>query len=288
MIGAALRAALEKRGDQVSRLVRREPRHLQEIRWDPMQAISSEMVSGFDAVIHLSGESVAGRWTESKKRQIRDSRVISTKNLATALAKAEKPPQTFVCASAIGYYGDRGDEVLKEESPSGEGFLAEVSREWEQATEAAAQAGIRVVNVRIGVVLSRGGGALKKMLLPFRLGLGGKIGSGCQWLSWIHIEDLVAAVLHIMAHSELSGPVNMVSPNPVTNAEFTEALAETARRPAIFAVPAFAARLIFGEFAEEGLLSSARVLPQRLLDKGFHFENPDLGRAFRELLGGYH
>jgi uncharacterized protein len=284
LIGAALIAALEKRGDEVSKLVRRAPRNQREIRWDPMQDVPAPLVSGFDAVIHLSGETVAGRWNERKKRRIRDSRVVSTRNLATALAKAHDPPKTFVCASAIGYYGNRGDEVLTEESTSGQGFLAEVSREWEAATSPAAQAGIRVVNLRIGVVLSREGGALKQMLLPFRLGLGGKIGNGRQWFSCIHIDDLVAAVLHTMEHSDMRGPVNMVAPSPVTNAEFTKALAKVLRRPAFFAVPGFMVRLAFGEFAEEGLLSSARVLPRKLLGGSFQFQYPDLKSALRELL----
>ena len=284
LIGAALIPALEKRGAEIYRLVRREPRNAFEISWDPMQDVPPQLVSGFDVLIHLSGETVAGRWNESKKRGIRDSRVISTRNLASALAKADNPPQTFICASAIGYYGNRGDEVLTEESPSGEGFLAEVSREWEGATQPAAQAGTRVVNLRIGIVLSRDGGALKQMLLPFRLGLGGKIGSGRQWFSWIHLDDLVAAVPHIMEHPDLRGPVNMVAPSPVTNAEFTKALAKAVRRPAFLAVPAFVVRLAFGEFAQEGLLSSARVVPKELNENGFQFRYPELVMTLQNLV----
>jgi uncharacterized protein (TIGR01777 family) len=284
LIGKALIPALENRGDEVYRLVRREARNQREIHWDPTQEVPPQLVSGFDLVIHLSGESVAGYWTESKKRRIRDSRVVSTRNLATALAKAEKPPRTFLCASAIGYYGNRGEEILNEGSPSGQGFLAEVSREWEAATSPAVQAGIRVVNLRIGVVLSRDGGALKQMLLPFRLGVGGRIGSGRQWFSWIHIDDLVAAVLHILQTPDLEGPVNMVSPNPVTNAEFTKALAMAVRRPAILPVPGFVLRLAFGEFAEEGLLASARVLPRKLEEIGFVFRHPELAAALQDLL----
>ena len=295
LIGAALIAALEKRGDQVSQLVRREPRNAHQLRWDPMQAIPPQLVSGFDAVVHLSGETVAGRWTESKKRRIRDSRVISTRNLANALAAAENPPLTFLCASAIGYYGNRGDELLTEESASGQGFLAELSREWEQSTDLAAQAGIRVANLRLGIVLSRHGGAMKQMLLPFRLGLGGRIGSGRQWFSWIHIDDLVAAVLHIMdlgappsqgglSPGQISGAVNMVAPNPVTNSEFTKALAKMLKRPALFPVPPTALQLLFGEFANEGLLSSARVVPQKLAEHGFAFRYPELNAALKHLL----
>ncbi len=293
LLGSALMPSLESHGYEVVRLVRRPPRIGEEIQWDPMREIPPQLVSGFDAVINLSGESVSGRWTEERKNSIRTSRVISTQNLSHALAQTENPPQTFVCASAIGFYGNRGEEVLTEESSSGAGFLAEVSREWEAATEPAAHAGIRTVNLRIGIVLGRKGGALKQMLLPFRLGLGGKIGSGRQWFSWIHIDDLVAAVLHILGtvertapspSREICGPVNMTAPNPVTNAEFTKALGAALNRPTIFSVPAFAARLAFGEFADEGLLASARVTPQKLLGTEFAFRFPHLHTALGDLL----
>jgi uncharacterized protein len=249
-----------------------------------MQEVSPELVSGFDVVIHLTGESVAGRWTAEKKRRIRESRIVSTSNLSRALAKAEKPPSTFLCASAIGYYGNRGDEILTEDSPPGEGFLPEVCREWETATEPDVRAGIRTMNLRFGIVLSRHGGALKQMLLPFRLGVGGKVGSGRKWYSWIHVDDVVGAVIHILAAAAVTGPVNMTAPNPVTNAEFTRALASVLKRPAIFAVPAFAAKLAFGEFAEEGLLASSRVLPRKLVDSGFEFRYPELAAALAQLL----
>ena len=249
-----------------------------------MHEVSSTLVTGFDIVIHLSGESVAGRWTAEKKRRIRDSRVVSTKNLSSALATAEKPPSTFLCASAIGYYGNRDDEILTEKSPAGEGFLPEVCREWETATEPAMHAGIRTVNLRFGIVLSRDGGALKQMLLPFRLGLGGKIGSGRQWYSWIHVDDAVSAVTHILAAAALTGPVNMTGAQPVPNEEFTRALAFAVKRPAIFAVPTFAAKLAVGEFAEEGLLASARVLPKKLVDTGFEFRYQELSAALAHLL----
>jgi len=296
LIGGALIPALEKRGDQVHRLVRCEPRSQQEVRWNPMQAVPPSLVSGFDAVIHLSGESVAGRWTENKKKSIRDSRVTTTRNLAAALRHAGAPPHAFVCASAIGYYGSRGDEVLGEESPAGKGFLAGVSQEWEQASYPAQHAGIRVVNLRIGIVLSRAGGALKQMLLPFRLGLGGKIGNGRQWFSWIHVEDLVAAVLHTLDPAispveaglsppgQISGPVNLVSPTPVTNLEFTNTLAKLLNRPAILPVPAFILRLALGEFADEGLLASTRVLPYTLASDSFQFNYPRLEPALAQLL----
>jgi uncharacterized protein (TIGR01777 family) len=284
LIGSALVSAFECRGDEVFRLVRSVPRSDHELPWNPAQAVSPALVSGFDAAVHLSGETVAGRWNEAKKRRIRNSRVISTQNLARAVAQAEKPPQTFICASAIGYYGNRGDETLTEESEPGKGFLADACREWEDATQPAANAGIRVVHIRIGIVLSRDGGAFKQMLLPFRLGLGGKIGSGRQWFSWIHIDDLVAAVLHILQNADLRGSVNMVAPNPVTNADFSKTLARALHRPAVFPVPAVALRLVFGEFAEEGLLSSARVIPKRLSENGFAFHYSELGAALEELL----
>jgi uncharacterized protein (TIGR01777 family) len=284
LIGTALASTLESMGDEVFRLVRRPPCGENELQWDPAHAISPELVSGFNAAIHLSGESVAGRWNATKKQRIRESRAVSTTNLSAALAQADKPPQTFICASAIGYYGNREDEVLTEDSPSGTGFLAEVSRDWEAATQPASNVGIRVANIRIGIVLSRDGGALKQMLLPFRLGLGGKIGNGRQWFSWIHIDDMVAAVLHILKSTNLRGPVNMVAPNPVTNSEFTKTLARVLHRPAVLPVPAFAARLAFGEFAEEGLLSSAKVIPEKLQENGFEFRRPELETALDELV----
>jgi uncharacterized protein len=253
-----------------------------------MQPIPPHIVSGFDAVIHLSGESVAGRWTEAKKRGIRDSRVVSTKNLAHALAETETPPQTFVCASAIGYYGNRGDEILNEESPHGTGFLPEVCVEWEAATEPALRAGIRVVNPRFGIVISKNGGALGAILPIFRMGLGGRAGNGRQWWSWIHIADVVSAVGQILedaSSSKLRGPVNMASPNPATNGEFTKTLADVLKRPAVLPVPAFVARLAFGEFADEGLLASAKVKPGKLVEGGFNFQHPELRSALKTLLG---
>lgn len=257
-----------------------------------MREVAPALVSGFDAVIHLSGENVAGRWTAEKKRKIRESRVASTRNLAWAMAKAEAPPQTFICASAIGYYGNRDDEILTEDSEAGTGFLPDLCREWEAATHVGIT-GVRVVNLRFGIVLSRQGGALKEMLRPFRLGLGGRVGSGRQWWSWIHINDVTAAVLHCLPAGRgearrvstfVSGPMNIVAPNPVTNAEFTRALASAMKRPAMLAVPGFAARLAFGEFAEEGILSSARVMPKKLEESGFEFRYADLGAAIAQLL----
>lgn len=284
MIGSALAVSFESRRNAVTRLVRRPPQSSNELRWDPMREIPRQLISGFDVIVHLSGESVAGRWTEAKKRRIRESRIISTQNLARTLTQAEKKPGTFVCASAIGYYGHRGEEILTENSSSGSGFLAEVSNDWEAATAPASDAGIRTVNLRTGIVLSTHGGALKQMLLPFRLGLGGKVGNGGQWWSWIHIEDFVSAFQHIVDNISMIGPVNMTAPNPVTSAEFTETLAKTLKRPALLPLPAFAAKLALGEFAEEGLLASARVEPKKLLESGFKFRYSELAAALTELI----
>jgi hypothetical protein len=236
-------------------------------------------VSGFDAVVHLAGESVVGRWTADKKKAIRDSRVLGTRHLVAALAQAEVKPRVLVCASAVGFYGDRGDELLREESPSGQGFLPEVCREWEDASRIAGDAGIRTVNIRIGLVLSAKGGALAKMLTPFKLGLGGRIGSGQQWWSWIHVDDVVGGIHHAMRSESLAGAVNLVAPNPVRNAEFTRVLASVLGRPAFFPVPEFALRMAFGKMAAgELLLSSQRTEPGKLLAEGYEFR-------FRELRG---
>jgi uncharacterized protein (TIGR01777 family) len=283
LIGSALVPALET-GHEVVPLVRRAPRHKGEIQWDPMHELPADLAAGADAVIHLSGENVAGRWTVEKKRRIRESRVVSTRNLAEALAKGGNPVKTFICASAIGYYGDRGNERLQEESAAGSGFLAEVCREWEGATEPARRAGIRTANLRFGIVLSPQGGALRQMLLPFRLGLGGRIGSGRQWWSWIHLDDAVAAILHVLRTAEVKGPVNIVGPNPVTNAEFTKILASVLRRPAIFPIPAAVARMAFGELAKGGILASARVIPGKLLASAFEFRYPELRQALAEMI----
>lgn len=286
LVGSALVPFLKSQGCEITRLVRHVPRVSTELQWEPRQPLSPNLVSSFDAIIHLSGENVSGRWTEAKKQRIRESRVISTRNLARAVAVAEERPKIFVCASAIGYYGSRSDEILTEDSAPGTGFLAEVCREWEKATGPASDARIRTLNLRIGIVLSKSGGALKQMLLPFRLGVGGRIGNGRQWWSWIHIDDMVAAVWHILQNStgDFSGPVNLVSPNALTNLEFTQTLARALHRPAVLPIPAFVARLAFGELADEGLLASARVQPERLLGSGFKFRFPDLSAALANLL----
>jgi uncharacterized protein len=288
-IGSALLPSLESGGAIIARLTRAgatagSAKGIETISWDPEQPISPEAVSGFDAVIHLAGESIIGRWTAEKKKKIRDSRVLGTQNLAQALAQAKQKPQVFVCSSAIGYYGDRRDEVLKEESASGTGFLPEVCREWEAAAEAAKEAGIRTVHLRTGVVLSSKGGALAKMLPPFKLGLGGRIGSGRQWMSWIDVQDMVGAIHHILKNDLLHGPVNMVAPKPVTNAEFTKTLASVLKRPAIFPVPQFAVKLIFGEMGETVLLGSQRVEPAQLTSSGYPFRFRDLRESLAALL----
>jgi uncharacterized protein len=250
-----------------------------------MAPIAPARISGFDAVIHLAGESVVGRWTALKKKAIRDSRVQGTTNLATALTQTEAKPRVLVCASAVGFYGNRGEEVLYEQSPSGQGFLPEVCREWENASRIAAEAGIRTVNIRIGLVLSAKGGALASMLKPFKLGLGGRIGSGRQWWSWIHVDDIVGGIHHAIGTESLSGPVNLVAPSPVRNAEFTKVLAAVLGRPALLPVPGLAVRLAFGtQAAEELLLASQRVEPQKLGDNGYTFRFPELRAALENLV----
>lgn len=283
-IGRGLRVSFPQ-GTQIVRLVRAVPKNGDEVSWDPMSAVSPLIVSGFDAVIHLSGESVVGRWTDAKKKAIRDSRVLGTTNLAKALAKCERKPSVFVCASAIGFYGDHGDELMREENPSGTGFLPEVCREWENASEIAANAGIRTVNTRIGLVLSQQGGALGSMLTPFKLGLGGRLGSGRQWWSWIHLDDILGGIHHVMQTGSIFGPVNLVAPNPVRNDEFTRVLASTLRRPAFFPVPEFALRLAFGNMAaQEMLLASQRIAPGRLQASGYRFRFAQLREALENLL----
>jgi len=290
-IGTALVPALEASGAAIARLLRARSGVTQApatevVPWDPAKPIAPESVSGFDAVIHLAGESIVGRWGAAKKARIRDSRVIGTRNLAQALAQARRKPQVFVCSSAIGYYGDRGDEVLNEHSAPGTGFLADVCREWEAATQPATAAGIRAVQLRTGVVLSPKGGALGKMLTPFKMGAGGRIGSGRQWMSWIDVEDMVGAILHILKTDLVEGPVNMVAPKPVTNAEFTRTLASVLSRPAIFPVPAFAIKLAFGEMGEAVLLGSQRVEPVRLVASGYPFRFNELRASLENTLKG--
>jgi uncharacterized protein len=287
-IGTALLPSLRADGWSVVRLVRgvaagRSPDNGQ-IAWDPAAPIAAEAVSGFDAVIHLAGESIFGRWTAGKKRKIRDSRVLGTLNLASALARAERKPRVFVCGSAIGYYGNRGDETLSEESAVGKGFLAEVCREWEEAAAPAVQAGIRTAHLRTGIVLSPKGGALGAMLLPFKMGLGGRTGDGRQWMSWIDVQDMVGGIRHILKNELLRGPVNMVAPGSVRNAEFAATLAGVLSRPAMFPMPAFAAKAVFGEMGEELLLGSQKVEPGKLMASGYSFGYRELRASLEGLL----
>jgi uncharacterized protein (TIGR01777 family) len=285
LIGAALLTSFASEGTQVVRLVRGVPKNAGELHWNPMSPVSPTIVSGYDAVIHLAGESVMGRWSNAKKSAIRDSRVLGTRHLATALAETDRKPRLLVCASAIGLYGNRDDDLLGENGPAGHGFLPEVCQEWEDATRSATGAGIRTVNIRIGLVLSAKGGALAKMLTPFKIGLGGRIGSGQQWWSWIHVDDIVGAIHHVMQTDTLSGPVNLVAPNAVRNAEFTTVLASVLKRPALFPVPEFALRLAFGkQAAEEMLLASQRVQPGKLGSSGYSFRFQDLRSALENLL----
>ena len=288
LVGSAVVPALAEAGCDVVRMLRRVPAPGEKaIRWDPEKgAIDSAGLEGFDAVIHLAGENVgSGRWTATRKAVIRDSRVNGTRFLCDTLAGLTRPPKTLVCASAIGIYGDRGGDALTEESPPAAGFLPEVCREWETASESAARKGIRVVVLRIGMVLSPNGGALSRMLPLFRAGLGGVIGSGRQYVSWVALDDLVGIVLHALRTGELRGPVNAVAPVPVTNREFTEALGKVLSRPTLFPVPAFALRLAVGrEMANALLLASARVVPRRLEETGYRFAFPELPAALRHLL----
>ncbi len=286
LIGAALALALRAAGHAAIGLSRsREGGEW--IRWDPDAGqLDAARLEGFEAVVHLAGEGIADRrWSAAQKERIRNSRVNSTRLLAEKLASLSQPPPVFVCASAIGYYGDRGDEELTEQSPSGDGFLAGVCREWEAAADAARNKGIRVAHMRTGVVLSAAGGALAKMLTPFKLCLGGVVGSGKQYMSWITLDDEVGAIMHAIAHADLAGPVNGVAPAPVTNREFTKTLGKVLGRPTVFPMPAFAARLAFGKMADELLLASAKVLPKRLNESGYAFGHPQLEGALRHVLG---
>jgi uncharacterized protein (TIGR01777 family) len=284
LIGMALVSQLKTHGYGITSLVRSGSSGTGRISWDPARPLAPELVSGFDAVIHLAGESIVGRWTDAKKCRILESRVPPTQNLARALASASQPPRVLICASAVGFYGSRGDEVLQEDSASGAGFVAEVCRQWEGAAQPAADAGIRTVHTRFGIVLSPAGGALQKMLLPFRLGVGGNMGAGRQWWPWVALSDVTGAILHAIGNDALRGPVNVGSPNPVRNAEFTRTLASVLSRPAIFPMPAFAARLAFGQMADELLLASQRVVPTKLLASGYVFQQPELKAALSGIL----
>lgn len=288
LVGSALVPLLTTGGHTVFKLSRRNPDHdPKTLVWNPDEGkIPTGELEGFDAVIHLAGEGIAhGRWTAAKKARIRDSRVGGTSLLSGALAKLTHKPKHFLCASAIGFYGSRGDEICTETSATGTDFLADVCAAWERATQPAVNAGIRVVNMRIGVVMTPLGGALKKMLTPFKLGAGGVIGDGKQYMSCIIIDDVVGAIHHCLTHAELSGPVNLVDPYALTNRDFTKMLGRILHRPTIFPVPAFVARLAFGEMADALLLSSTRVVPNQLQATGFQFRFPDLESGLKHVLG---
>lgn len=288
LVGSALIPVLEAHGQRVTKLVRSSsPNTPTAATWNPAtRQIDLSRLGAIDAVIHLAGEPIAKRWTLEVKRRIRESRVNGTRLLCEALAGLPAPPKVLVSASATGFYGDRGDEWLDETSAVGKGFLAEVCREWEAASAPAAERGIRVVHLRIGIVLSPKGGALAKMLPAFRLGFGGRISGGRSYWSWIALDDLLGAIQHALTNEAISGAVNVVSPNPVTNGDFTETLGRVLRRPAIFPVPRFAVGMLFGEMGREALLASFRVKPAKLIDTGFNFCFPELEMALRHLVGG--
>lgn len=287
LVGNPLINSLTTDGHEVLRLVRRARAFgAPEVEWHPNQGqLDAQHLEGFDVVVHLAGESIAsGRWTDSKKRAIRESRVKGTTLLSEVLARLSRPPSVLLSASAIGYYGNRGDELLTEQSAPGEDFLSSVCVEWENATKPAMEKGIRTIHTRFGVILDPDGGALTQILTPFRIGIGGRVGSGKQWMSWIALEDVVNGLKFLMADKLANGPVNLVAPSPVTNAEFTKTLGRVLSRPTLIPVPAFAARLAFGEVADALLLSSQRVEPSVLQDKGFLFSWPTLEPALRHLL----
>ena len=287
LIGSALVRRLEQEKHEVIRLVRSQPRAGKpEVYWDPrISILNSDHLQGIDAVVHLAGENISrGRWTAARKKRIHDSRVQGTRFLCETLRQLSHPPRVLVSASAIGFYGNRGDRELVEGDDPGKGFLAELVQAWERATLPAVEKGIRVVQARFGVVLSPAGGALTRMIVPFRMGLGGKIGNGQQYMSWIALDDAVDTVCRALDDDSLTGPVNIVSPNPVTNTEFTRALGKVLGRPTLFPLPAFAARLALGEMADELLLTSTRVAPARLQGVGYEFLHPELEGALRHLL----
>ena len=291
-LGTALVETLERQGHAVARLVRPATTqknaaggHAQAIQWDPVASqFDAAGAEGADALIHLAGASIAGgRWNASRKALLRSSRIDATRHLIGALAKLQRPPRVMVAASAIGYYGDRGDETLTEASASGNDFLAGLCREWEAETARGAEFGARVVNLRFGIILAAHGGALPRMALPFKFGAGGRLGDGRQWMSWLTLHETVSIIQFAMANSGLTGPVNVVTPNPVRNSEFTEILANTLRRPALFPAPAFALRLALGEMADSLLLISQRVIPSKLADLGYPFLEPNLASALAEV-----
>lgn len=294
LIGSSLLAALSEGGHEVIRLVR-SPTSIssadhESITWNPtgeMQEKELKRLDGTNAIVHLAGENIAGgRWTDARMKRIHDSRVIGTRNLVNSIMQMEMRPKAFICASAIGFYGPHGDETIGEDDARGTGFLAEVCEEWECETNRLEDCDVRVVNARFGIVLSPRGGALKKMLLPFKMGVGGIIGTGRQWYSWISLDDCVGALCMLIENEDASGPINLVAPRPETNRDFTKVLGKVLKRPTILPMPTFAARLAFSrKMADETILTGARAEPRRLTDLGYEFQHPELEEALRNMVG---
>ena len=285
LIGSSLVSFLSEKSVTVSKILRENTKD-DDISWKPEDGDwDSAFTGGVDGIVHLAGENIAsGKWTRKKKEKIRNSRIEGTTRLCEHILKLPTPPSVLVCASAIGYYGNRGVEFLNEGSSRGSGFLPDVCLGWEEAAESVSKAGIRVVNVRFGIVLSKDGGALAKMMTPFKIGMGGKIGSGTQYMSWVAMDDVTGAIYHTLTTDSLKGPVNVTAPNPVTNKEFTSTLGEVLKRPAVVPIPAFAAKLAFGEMANDLLLASTKVAPKRLSDSGYKFQYPELENALKHVL----
>jgi uncharacterized protein (TIGR01777 family) len=285
LIGSALVHALSTEGHVIKHLVRRASRGESEIAWNPTRGeLDAGALEGVDAVINLAGEKLDQRWTDDVKREIRDSRVEGTRLLARKIASLSSKPRVMVSGSAIGIYGDRDDELLDELSAPGRGFLADVCKEWETATQPAEEAGVRVVHSRTGIVLANQGGALQRMIMPFRFGVGGRLGSGRQWMSWIALADVVGAIRFALTNDSMRGPMNVVAPNPVTNARMTEALSHELHRPALFPVPRVALKVLLGEMADEAVLASQRAWPAALQRAGYSFALPTLEQALAALL----
>ena len=285
LLGTALKSSFSSQGNDLRSLVRRQSDQTGSVYWDPYSGtLDADSINGSELVIHLSGANLATVWSDRNKDLFHSSRIDTTRFLCEKLTSLTAPPKTLIAASAIGFYGDRGDELINEDSSPGTGFLAELCRDWEEATSKATEHGIRVINIRIGLVLSPDGGALAKMLLPFQLGTGGAFGNGEQYMSWISIRDIVDAIHHIAETTNLTGPVNLVAPNPVSNRVFTKTLGKVLNRPTFMTVPAFALRTLMGQMAEEMLLSGQRVQPKKLLDSGFRFSHAELEPALRAVL----
>ena len=286
LIGKELESQLKANGHDILRLVRRKSDKPNDIFWDPTGAESSdEQLEGLDAIIHLAGEPIAnGRWTKKLKKKILSSRVDGTKSLVEAISRLKSPPAAFLSASAIGFYGAQcGEEIIDETGSKGGGFLADVCEAWEEASRSKKLEHTRLVNLRIGVVLDKDGGALGKMLLPFKMGVGGTLGSGSQWMSWISLKDVTRAIIYALESNDISGPINLVSPNPVKNKKFTKALGKALKRPTILPAPEFAMKMAFGEMGTETILSDQRIVPNQLLQHGFEFEHPKIDDAFQSI-----